>query len=61
MIGHHGAAIALASLYKEGVGLHKNYKNCTAALGYYLSVVKDTYVDYYQFRTAYSDDHNLEK
>lgn len=55
MIGHHGSSLALAHMFKEGIGLDKNYKNCTTALSYYLSVIKDTYVDYYEFRSSFGD------
>lgn len=40
MMGHHGASLTLAYMYKMGIGLDKNYKNCTSSLAYYLSVVK---------------------
>lgn len=35
-------------------------KNCTTALSYYLSVVKNTYVESYFFRQVYSFDDKLE-
>jgi len=55
MIGHHGASLALGNMFREGIGLDKSYKNCTTALSYYLSVVKQTYVDVYEFRSSWSD------
>jgi hypothetical protein len=34
----------LATMNKEGIGMQKN---CSSALGYYLSIVKNTYIDTY--------------
>ncbi len=53
--------MTLANMFREGIGLDRNYKNCTSALAYYLAVVKDTYVDMYEFRSSYSDEKNFEK
>lgn len=61
MLGHHGASLTLAYMYKMGIGLDKNYKNCTSALSYYLSVIKESYVDFYEFRSSYPDENNFEK
>ena len=47
MLGHHGASLSLGNMFREGIGLDKNYKNCTTSLSYYLSVIKQTYIDVY--------------
>jgi hypothetical protein len=39
--GHHGASLILGYMNKFRLGTSKN---CTTALAYYLSVVKETYV-----------------
>lgn len=60
-MGNHGASLTLGYMYKMGIGLDKNYKNCTTALSYYLSVIKESYVDIYEFRNSYPDEKNFEK
>lgn len=44
MLGHDGAALVIANMNYQGLGMDKN---CTTALSYYLSVVKKSYVDFY--------------
>ncbi len=56
-LGYHPASIVLGYMNKHRLGTSKN---CTAALAYYLSVIKSTYVDEFIFRQVYDIDDSLE-
>jgi hypothetical protein len=56
-LGYHPASLVLGYMNKLRLGTSKN---CTAALTYYLSVVKGTYVDEFYFRQLYDIDDSLE-
>lgn len=58
MLGNPGASLMMGNMLREGLGMDKN---CTSALAYYLSVIKDSIVDTYEFRNGYTDDSNFEK
>jgi hypothetical protein len=36
-------------------------KNCSTAVAFYLSIIKNTYVDNYEFRSLFSDEGSFEK
>ena len=50
-LGFDPASIALGFLNKNRLGTSKN---CTASLAYYLSVIKNTYVESFIFRQVYT-------
>lgn len=51
------ASLVLAYMNRNRLGTSKN---CTTALAYYLSVVRDTYVDSFSFRQVYHIHDSLE-
>lgn len=58
LLGHNGASVVMANLLKEGIGMPPN---CSSALGYYLSAIRNTYVDDYHYRSIYAREGNYEK
>jgi hypothetical protein len=56
-LGFHPASLILGYMNKHRLGTPKN---CTASLAYYLSIIKDTYVDEFYFRQIYDIDDSLE-
>jgi hypothetical protein len=58
ILGNQGARLTLGNVFREGLGTDPN---CTSALSYYLSIIKDTYVDQYEFRSSISDEKNFER
>jgi TPR repeat protein len=58
MLGNPGASLMMGNMLKEGLGMEKN---CTSALAYYFSVIKESIVDTYEFRHGYSDEASFEK
>lgn len=55
-LGFHPASLTLGYMIRNRLG---TTKNCTAALAYYLSVIKDTYVEEYYLRQIYTFSYNL--
>lgn len=56
-MGHSSAKLSLAYMLKDGIGTNKN---CSAALAYYLSEVRENRVDVFQFPSDYQDESNFE-
>jgi hypothetical protein len=56
--GYHPSSLILAYMNRNRLGTSKN---CTTALAYYLSVIKDTYVESFYFRQVYSFADSLEE
>jgi TPR repeat protein len=56
-LGFHPASLVLGYMNRNKLGTPKN---CTAALAYYLSVIKDTYVESFYFRQVYTFEDSLE-
>lgn len=55
--GFDPASLALAFLNKNRLGTSKN---CTASLAYYISVIKNTYVESFFFRQVYTFPDSFE-
>ena len=56
--GFHPASLVLGYMNRNRLGTSKN---CTTALAYYLSAIKQTYVEDFVFRQVYSHEDSLEE
>ena len=54
---HSPSKVTLAYLFKDGVGTNKN---CSAALAYYLSNIRENRVEVFQFPSDYTDSGSFE-
>ena len=56
LLGNSPAKLTLAYMLKNGVGTDKN---CSAALAYYLSDLRETKVEIFEFPSDYQDAGNF--